>query len=146
MKTIIATSALLLASLAHAQEVRTMSTPAQEAAIAQKLIDRHFEIWNETDAARRLPKYPAVYTADFFVADYAGKDTGYANVDRKIGELQKKNAGFRFTPEPITWNHGVGRVTWGYGPKDKPNQIRGEDIFTIEGGKLASARVFIDKH
>ncbi|MFK3738849.1 nuclear transport factor 2 family protein [Massilia sp. TN1-12] len=145
MKTIIATSALLLASLAHAQEVRTMPTNDQEAAVAQKLIDRHFEIWNDTDAASRLPKYPAVYTSEFFVADYAGKETGYAAVDRKIGELQKKNAGFRFTPEPITWNHGVGRVTWGYGPKDKPNQIRGEDIFTIEHGKLASARVFIDK-
>jgi hypothetical protein len=145
MKNIVYAGALLLASLAHAQEVHTMSTNDQDVAVAQKLIDHHFAIWNDTDAARRLAKYPAVYTADFFVADYAGKDTGYANVDRKIGELQRKNAGFKFTPEPITWNHGVGRVTWGYGPAANPNRVRGEDIFTIEGGKLASARVFIDK-
>nr|WP_314540865.1 nuclear transport factor 2 family protein [uncultured Massilia sp.] len=145
MKNIITTGALLLASLAHAQEVRTMPAKEQDAAVAQQLIDRHFEIWNETDATKRLARYPAVYTAGFFVADYAGIYAGHANVDRKIDELHRKNVGFRFTPEPITWNHGIGRVTWGYGPKDKPNQIRGEDIFTIEDGKLASARVFIDK-
>ncbi len=145
MKTFLYTGAWLLASLAHAQEVRTMPTTEQAATVAQQLIDRHFEIWNDTQSASRLPKFPAVYTDHFFVADYAGKATGHAAVDRMIGDLHQKHADYRFTPQPIAWNHGVGRVTWGYGPADDPDRIRGEDIFTIEGGKLASARVFIDK-
>lgn len=145
MKPLIYTGALLLASLAHAQEAHIMPANDQDVAVAQKLIDHHFAIWNDTSATTRLPQYPAVYTADFFVADYAGKSIGYAKVDQMIDALHGKNVGFVFHPDPITWNHGLGRVTWGYGPKDNPNQIRGEDIFTIEHGKLASARVFIDK-
>ena len=39
---------------------------------------------------------------------------------------------------------GIGRVTWGYGPAGNPGQVRGEDIFTIENGKIASLHVFID--
>lgn len=145
MKTFFYTGALLLASLAHAQEVYTMPTTEPAGAVAQQLIDRHFQIWNDDQSATRLPRFAAVYTEGFFVADYAGMATGYADVDRMIGDLHAKHAGFRFTPAPVTWNHGVGRVTWGYGPADDPHRIRGEDIFTIEGGKLASARVFIDK-
>jgi hypothetical protein len=145
MKSFIYTGALLLASLAHANEVPTMPATGREVAIAQHLIDRHFEIWNDTSAATRLPKYPAVYTTDFFVADYAGKSVGYAKVDGKVDALHGKNVGFAFHPDPITWNHGLGRVTWGYGPRDNPNQIRGEDIFTIEHGKLTSLRVFINR-
>ena len=41
--------------------------------------------------------------------------------------------------------HGVGRVTWSYGPASNPDLIRGEDIFTITDGKLASTRVFLNK-
>lgn len=117
----------------------------QDAATAQQLIDRHFEIWNDTSAARRLPKYPAVYSDQVFVADYAGSATGHAAVDRMIDAVHAKFPGYRFTPDPIGWNHGIGRVTWGYGPAGEPNRIRGEDVFTIEGGRIASARVFIDK-
>lgn len=114
--------------------------------IVQQLIDRHFEIWNDTDAARRNARFAQVYTDNFYVADYDGVVTGYAAVAALIDKVQGGHAGFIFTPEPVAWNHDIGRVTWGYGPKDQPNLIRGEDIFTIRNGKLASAYVFIDKN
>lgn len=121
-----------------------MNTQQQDVTVVQQLINRHFDIWNDTNPAQRLQKYPGVYTPDIFVADYAGQAVGYAAMQQKIDEVHGKHAGFLFSPEPATWNHGLGRVTWGYGPANAPNLVRGEDIFTIEDGKLASLRVFID--
>ncbi|MBN3724816.1 nuclear transport factor 2 family protein [Burkholderia sp. Ac-20379] len=128
----------------HSQDTRQTATADRELAVAQHLIDLHFEIWNDPNPAHWPAKFPQVYSHDFFLADYAGLARGYPAVSTMIEKVQGAHPGFAFTPEPVTWNHGVGRVTWGYGPRDNPNLIRGEDIFTIEGGKLASARVFIN--
>ncbi|KRA03817.1 4-hydroxythreonine-4-phosphate dehydrogenase [Achromobacter sp. Root565] len=113
--------------------------------VAQRLIDVHFSIWNDADSHSRELKFDQVYTQDFFVADQSGVAAGYAEVNRLIEQLQGTHAGFRFTPAPITWNHGVGRVVWSYGPRGNPDQVHGEDIFTIKDGKLASAHVFLDR-
>jgi len=113
--------------------------------VAQRLIDIHFSIWNDADSHSRELKFDQVYTQDFFVADQSGVAAGYAEVNRLIEQLQGTHAGFRFTPAPITWNHGVGRVIWSYGPRGNPDQVLGEDIFTIKDGKLASAHVFLDR-
>ncbi|MBS0452704.1 MAG: nuclear transport factor 2 family protein [Proteobacteria bacterium] len=121
-----------------------MNTSAQEIETAQRLIDLHFEIWNHTDKAARLAKFAAVYAPDFFVADYAGKARGFHEVNDLIERVQSGHAGFVFSPDPIAWNHGLGRVSWGYGPKAQTHLIRGEDIFTVRDGRLSSAYVFID--
>lgn len=113
--------------------------------VAQRLIDIHFSIWNDAESHSRELKFDQVYTQDFFVADQSGVAAGYAEVNRLIEQLQGTHAGFRFTPAPITWNHGVGRVVWSYGPRGNPDQVHGEDIFTIKDGKLASAHVFLDR-
>ncbi|MEN4917137.1 nuclear transport factor 2 family protein [Achromobacter spanius] len=113
--------------------------------VAQRLIDIHFSIWNDANSDSRELKFDQVYTQDFFVADQSGVATGYAEVNRLIAQLQGAHAGFRFSPAPITWNHGVGRVVWSYGPRSNPDQVHGEDIFTIKDGKLASAHVFLDR-
>lgn len=112
--------------------------------LAQRLIDTHFKIWNDTDPAARLAQFDAVYAPDLTVADYAGIASGFDDVNQLIGRVQTQHPGFAFTPDPVTWNHGFGRVTWGYGPSDKPNAVRGEDIFTIKNGRIESFRVFLD--
>jgi hypothetical protein len=127
------------------QEEITMNTQEPDIAHVQHLIDLHFDIWNDPEPKNWQAKFPQVYTADFYVADYAGVATGYDDVGKLILKVQQEHAGFRFRPEPVSWNHGVGRVTWGYGPSTNPDLVRGEDIFTIKDGKLASARVFLDK-
>jgi len=113
--------------------------------LAQRLIDMHFSIWNDANSQSRELKFEQVYTADFFVADQSGVSAGYADVNRLIEQVQAGHAGFLFTPAPATWNHGVGRVVWSYGPRSNPAQVHGEDIFTIRDGKLASAHVFLDR-
>lgn len=140
-----ALAALLAMPIAHSQEAHKMTTADQDLVLAQHLIDLHFEIWNEPDAAKRRTRFPQAYSADFFVADYQGVATGYEEVNRMIGKLQGEHAGFSFHPDPVAWNHGIGRVTWNYGPRANPRLVHGEDIFTIKDGKLASARVFLDK-
>ncbi|WP_233161647.1 MULTISPECIES: nuclear transport factor 2 family protein [unclassified Achromobacter] len=138
-------AALTALPVAYSQGLTEMKTTTQDVAAAQHLIDLHFEIWNDPNPEHWAARFPQVYNADFFVADYAGMAVGYDEVAKLLKRVQGEHAGFTFTPDPITLNHGVGRVTWGYGPQDNPDLVRGEDIFTIENGKLASARVFIDK-
>lgn len=137
--------AALPASTIHAQEARDMQTSTQDLAAVQRLVDLHFAIWNDGDSRHWPAKFEQAYTADVTVADYAGQATGYAAVSQLLQRVQGGHAGFRFTPGPAAWNHGIGRVTWGYGPQDQPGLIRGEDIFTIRDGRLATLHVFIDK-
>jgi len=136
----------LTASMAYSQETRPMSNDAQYLTTAQMLIDRHFQIWNERNSEIRLALFATVYTPDLVVADYAAEATGYTAVNQLIERVQGQHEGFVFSPKPVSWNHGIGRVTWGFGPKDNPDQVRGEDIFTVRDGKLATLHVFLDTH
>lgn len=149
MKTFIRTGFLLAALLAgtntsFAKDI-TMNITTTEAAPAglQQLIDRHFAIWNNQDAVERATRFADVYTSDFYVADNEGLSEGAERVNAAISKVQSQHPGFVFTPAPVEWNHGIARVTWGYGPQDKPCLVNGEDIFTVSNGKLSSARVFL---
>lgn len=149
MKQLSSLGLMLMAPLAlsapHIQTGEHMITESSEVSAAQALIDRHFALWNDTNPANWPAQFQRIYTPGFFVADYAGVARGYEQVSQLMQKVQSGHPGYTFRPEPITWNYGVGRVTWGYGPSNNPNLMHGEDIFTIEDGKLASARVFFDK-
>ncbi|MEG3131121.1 nuclear transport factor 2 family protein [Pantoea cypripedii] len=151
MKTLITTGFLLATLLAGTHtsfaESTTMNigTNQVEPSGLQQLIDRHFAIWNNTDAVERAKGFADVYTPDFFVADYDGLSEGAERVTAAINKVQSQHPGFVFTPAPVEWNHGIARVTWGYGPKENPYLVRGEDVFTVSNGKLSSARVFLNK-
>jgi hypothetical protein len=151
MKKVFTQSLLLAALLAGSHNVlaenSTMNITTAQIAPAglQQLIDRHFAIWNNTDAVEREKAFAAVYSSDFFVADYDGLNAGADRVNAAIGRVQSQHPGFIFTPAAVEWNHGIARVTWGYGPKDNLTLVRGEDVFTVSEGKLSSARVFLNK-
>lgn len=119
--------------------ITTQAAPAG----LQQLIDRHFALWNSHDAAERAKGFATVYTAAFFVADENGLSEGAERINAAIDDVQSQHPGFLFTPAPVEWNHGLARVTWGYGPQDDPYRVRGEDIFTVSDGRLSSARVFL---
>ena len=120
-------------------------TSIPDAALAQQLVDLHFNIWNDPEPKNWPTKFSQAYAPNFSVADPKALASGYVSVGQLIQRVQSEHAGFVFTPDPITWNHGLGRVTWGYGPRSNPNLVRGEDIFTIKDGKLASMHVFLNK-
>jgi len=147
MKNIFFAAAWLIAVFAapqsHAQDTSKMTADTQFVVMAQALVNQHFAIWGDP-SSDRIAKFAAVYTSDITVADYAAVATGYSDVNQVIGRVQKQHEGFKFSPEPVTWNHGFGRVRWGFGPQDNPNLVRGEDIFTVRDGKLSSLHVFLD--
>lgn len=140
--------ALLLAgthSVLAENTIMNVTTTQTAPAGLQQLIDRHFAIWNNPRAAEREQAFASVYSPDFFVADYNGLNEGAARVNAAITKVQSQHPGFIFTPEPVEWNHGIARVRWGYGPKEDLYRVRGEDIFTVSDGRLASARVFLNQ-
>lgn len=151
MKKVLTQTLLVAALLAGTHNVlaenttMTIMTTQHAPAGLQQLIDRHFAIWNNTNAVEREKDFAAVYSANFFMADYDGLNEGADRVNAAISKVQSQHAGFIFTPAPVEWNHGIARVTWGYGPKDNPWLVRGEDIFTVSEGRLSSARVFLNK-
>jgi len=151
MKTVFTRMLVLTALLASTNNVMagntTMNittTPVAPSGL-QQLIDSHFALWNNTDATERAKAFAAVYQPNFFVADDKGLNEGADRVNAAISQVQSQHPGFIFTPAPVEWNHGIARVTWGYGPKDNPYQVRGEDIFTVSEGRLSSARVFLSR-
>mgnify|MGYP004714808979 CR=1 FL=1 len=151
MKKVLSQTLLLAALLAGTHNVLAenttmkINTTQQAPAGLQQLIDGHFAIWNNSDAVAREKAFAAVYSTDFFVADYAGLNQGAERVNAAISKVQAQHPGFIFTPAPVEWNHGIARVTWGYGPQDNPTLVRGEDVFTVSAGRLTSARVFLNK-
>lgn len=148
MKKFAVIGGLLLAALivpfTYSQERQAMSPDAQQIATAQRLIDQHFAIWNERSSEVRLQQFSTTYTDDFTVADYAAIAQGSNEVNQLIERVQSQHEGFKFSPEPIAWNHDIGRVRWGFGPSNEPNKVRGEDIFTVRNGKLLTMHVFLD--
>lgn len=148
MKNIIYAAAWLIFGLAasnsQAQDIKEMDTDTQSVAAVQALIDQHFVIWADRQSDR-ITKFAATYTTDITVADYAAIATGYPAVNQVIDRVQAQHEGFKFSPEPVEWNHGFGRVRWGFGPQENPNLIRGEDIFTVRDGKLSTLHIFLDK-
>ncbi|WP_294904545.1 nuclear transport factor 2 family protein [Tatumella sp. UBA2305] len=151
MKKIFSTMLLATSLLTGAHDVcaeeTSMNTEATqtEPAGLQQLIDHHFALWNNPHPAERAAKFPEVYTADFFIADENGLNQGMEQVNAAIGKVQSLHSGFIFTPAPVQWNHGIARVSWGYGPANHPFLVRGEDIFTVSHNRLSSARVFLQK-
>lgn len=139
----LALAALMVLPQARAQTTEHKEMKSPELQIAQQLIDKHFAIWN--DPQPRISSFGEVYTEDVYVADYADIASGYPQVVALIARVQREHPGFVFHPAPVTWNHGLGRVTWSYGPQDNPGLVHGEDIFTVRDGRIASAHVFINQ-
>jgi hypothetical protein len=138
-------TALCAGQPAYPEKAAIMDATQQDIRAVQALIDRHFDIWNEQDPKQWPALFPLAYTEDFVVADYAGIASGYAGLAQLLQRVQGAHAGYSFTPNPAEWNHGIGRVTWSYGPQDQPRLISGEDIFTLRNGKLSGMHVFINK-
>ncbi|MDE1146419.1 MAG: nuclear transport factor 2 family protein [Azospirillaceae bacterium] len=133
------------AARAQTQVLDTAPATNEQIASAQTLIDKHFALWNSNDVSKYRQAYDEIYAKNFLMADYSGLARNYDDVVALIQKVQSAHPGFHFTPKPVAINHGLGRVTWGYGPADNPTLITGEDIFTIEGGKISSLRVFLNK-
>jgi hypothetical protein len=66
-------------------------------------------------------------------------------LDGAIARIQEHTPGFVFseigTPQA---HHGIGRMSWGYGPQGEPPKVTGLDVVVIRESKIAAMYTFLD--
>ena len=61
-----------------------------------QVIDRYFEIWNETDGGRRRELIARTWTGDASYVDPLMSDDGPDGIDAMVGGVQERFPGHRF--------------------------------------------------
>lgn len=108
------------------------------------LVNKHLEIWTETDSVKRLALAREIYANDIRVTDPGVILNGIVQVSNFIGKLLAEHPGFEFKMTgQIEAHHNTAILFWHFGPESKPDTITGQDIFTIENGKIISLLVFV---
>lgn len=111
----------------------------------QHLIEKHFSIWSERDAAKRAALIAEVYAEDVEIIDPHFVAHGHSELQQLITNLQSKFPERKFRlRQPIEGHHYVARLYWQFGTDDIPAQETGEDVFVLENGKIRRLLIFID--
>lgn len=108
------------------------------------LIEKHLEVWNEKDQAKRTSLLNQIYATDIEMVDRNFIAVGNDEINSFIIGLQQKNPDFKFTVKSVETNHNVARLYWQFGSKAKPATVTGMDLFVIENGKVKKLYVFVD--
>ncbi|MDU0204812.1 hypothetical protein ACYEXS_34725 [Paenibacillus sp. MAH-36] len=115
----------------------------------EQLINKHIEIWSETDSKKRRIKIQEAYTSNCRVFDPFFSDVivGHDALDNLIDEVQAKNPGKVFTviPGTVDEHHDQARFSWRYESSENPIVITGQDFIAVENGSIHSLTVFVDK-
>src|SRR5260370_15999942 len=130
-------------SLAEIIEVRIDATMPD---ISQELLKRNLhEVFGERNAMRRRERIAELWTVDCTFVDNDGEHQGQDALDGAIARIQEHTPGFVFseigTPQA---HHGIGRMSWGYGPQGEPPKVTGLDVAVIRESKIAAMYTFLD--
>lgn len=113
------------------------------------LINKHIEIWSETDSKKRRSKIQEAYTSNCRVYDpfISQVVVGHDALADLIDEVQAKNPGRVFTtiPGSVDEHHDQARFSWRYESSENPIVITGQDFITMENGYIHSLTVFVDE-
>jgi hypothetical protein len=116
-----------------------------EYSVATSLLQRHLEIWSETDPEKRRSGIDEIYTDDVEFIDPFAIINGKEKLDFFINDLQSKNPGFVFTAASlVTWHHNIASLDWNFGPENKPDAIKGQDVIVIKDGRIEKLYAFIN--
>jgi hypothetical protein len=109
------------------------------------LVEKHLEVWKETDPVKRLAVIQTIYTDNIRVIDPGAILTGYTEVSDFIGQLLQNNPGFVFRiAKPVEVHHHMAILSWQFGPLSKPYRISGQDVFSITDSRISSLLIFVD--
>jgi hypothetical protein len=113
--------------------------------IATLLTRNLFEIFGETDPARRRAAIAELWAEDAVFVDPHAATAGRDAVDAAVSALQARFPGFVFTAlgEPQSLD-GAGRLAWGHGPAGGPPQLTGLDVALVKDGRIAALYTFLD--
>ena len=115
-------------------------------ATIEVLLERNLlEVFNNEDATQRRQVIAELWAEHCVFVDPDGVHRGRQKVDEAVSGLLARFPGYRFAVDkPAQGQHGVGRMSWVYGPPEDPRRITGQDVGAIENGRLATLYAFID--
>ncbi|MBE9179284.1 nuclear transport factor 2 family protein [Oculatella sp. LEGE 06141] len=110
------------------------------------LLERNLlEVFNNNNAANRREVIAELWADDCVFVAPEGIHRGRQEIDETVGGLLAQFPRYQFAVDrPAQGQHGVGRLSWIYGPPEEPRRITGEDIGIIKDGKLTTLYAFID--
>ncbi|KVH51220.1 nuclear transport factor 2 family protein [Burkholderia diffusa] len=111
------------------------------------LVDRYFDAWNESDAARRRALIDATYASDAAYRDPLMAGDGHAGIDTMIAAVQARFPAYRF--RRTTGVDGFGqhlRFSWALVSPEGAAIVKGSDFGIVDAsGRLKSVTGFIDE-
>src|SRR5262245_29780314 len=110
------------------------------------LIDRYFDMWNETDGDQRRDLIARTWTEDAAYVDPLMEGTGQAGIDAMVAGVQAQFPGHRFRrTSEIDAHHDCVRFAWELAPEGGAALVRGVDFGVVVGERLRSITGFLDQ-
>jgi len=107
------------------------------------LIDAYFEMWNETDPARRSQLVEQVWTSDGRHVDPLADASGHAALTELIAGVQAQFAGHRFDRNSgIDSHHDQLRYGWQLAGSDGSVVVTAVDVAEVADGRLRRVAAF----
>jgi hypothetical protein len=113
----------------------------------QDLVARYLQIFNETDARRRLALCAEVYAEDCAYTDPLASVRGREGISEFIGGVQKSFPGVAFVLEgAVDAHHEQARFTWHAVAAGRAEPVAiGFDVIVVEREKIRRVHGFLDK-
>jgi ketosteroid isomerase-like protein len=112
------------------------------------LVQRYFEIWNETDPDIRLAAIERLWTDDARYVDPLATVTGHAEISDLIGAVHRQLPGHVFRLlDGIDAHHNLARFSWELVPAEGGESlVEGFDVAVTErDGRISRVLGFLDK-
>jgi hypothetical protein len=115
---------------------------------AADLVQRYLEIWNETDANRRLAAIEDVWAEEATYVDPLASVAGRTQISNLIGAVQEQVPGHVFRlRNGVDAHHNIARFGWELVPAGGGESVaEGFDVaVTRDDGRIRSVLGFLDK-
>jgi ketosteroid isomerase-like protein len=112
------------------------------------LVQRYFEIWNETDPDIRLAAIERLWTDDAHYVDPLAAVTGHEEISALIGAVHRQLPGHVFRLlDGIDAHHNLARFSWELVPAEGgASLVEGFDVAVTEhDGRISRVLGFLDK-
>jgi hypothetical protein len=109
----------------------------------QTLARRYIDLWNETDARRRLTLLAESWTGDAVYADPLIQRQGYREISALIGAVQARFPGMRFALAGVAGDGDRVHVSWTLCGDTGEPVLKGTDFALLAGGHIAAVTAFL---
>lgn len=111
-----------------------------------QLADRYIAMWNETDAETRRDLIAGTWTEEAVYLDPLQRGEGHAGIDAMVAAIQDRFPAHRFRrTSDIDAHNDVLRFSWELSEDGQPPLVKGLDVGTLSGGRLATITGFLDR-